>query len=307
MRKSQRVLANRSYLRGLCVRLGAFALVASTLGCRSNDVAGGETTGQLGSQDSDLSIGFSSGQAEPNYLAFRISLVLGGQSVPLQLELTKTPALVSDNYLAVRYDELGQVHKQQKSVPTCLYSGELFAVSPDVPAEFLEPSDGKFHAPSPEAPVRIHGSFASISTCSSEGARLQHRAQAKGWVSAFGKVWHLEVAATPSVVDRYRLLEVHGVRPPADAPLGSVRYTELLRVAPTQSLLREFEAVREGTPQETKYIQVVMVNDQARVERLGNQTEDDTIVLFHMVNALYADSGLTPRTRVVLAGQVSFE
>lgn len=282
------------------LRAGRFAAACVALACSTENVGPPEASVGVGASEISLA------DSEPERLAFQIRLELNGQWVPLLLELQKTPPPIALGYETMRYGAQGLVRTPPQRPPTCLYSGELYAVSSAVPAEFLEAAGASAPRPSLEAPVRIRRSFASVSSCVNGGVSID-RAAVKGWVSAFGKVWHLELAATQAAQARYRLLEVSGVKRQLSTDLVRTRYTGLVRVQPKLRLLSEPRAIREGTPNETKYIQVLAFNDQARVVSAGANVEADTIATVHMVNALFAGSGLTPRTRVVLSGQVSFD
>lgn len=79
-------------------------------------------------------------------------------------------------------------------------------------------------------------------------------------------------------------------------------------VLPLASGALASESFREGTPQETKYVSLLVVNDAARVaERGGAQAAAaETLRFVQEMNAVLAGSGISPRLRVVLRAQLSF-
>ena len=145
--------------------------------------------------------------------------------------------------------------------------------------------------------------FASMNVCTSATGRAAGEA-ASGILRAGDRFWRLwpdpADGDASDGVDHF----AQPLRRGDAAEPEPVRRTTLrqLPVSPVPRL--EF---REGSASETKYLDLVMVSDAARVAQLGGSTEASTIQFVDTMNALLEHSGLTPRLRVTLRAQVLFD
>lgn len=263
---------------GTAFGVGALgSIIAASLACgdgtRGPSAAGAEPA-PLAESQSALTL-----ETAPESLAFRLDI----EGRPFRLTLARSAAPVTSNYQSLRLRSDGTLVPLPPDPAGCSYTGRA------------EPLDGAGEAAS---------GFATLSVCSRETGQPTGRAAA-GVVRALGRFWRL----TPNVADGEALDGVEhflvplqrGDIPPSTEP---ARATSLVRepVDPPREL-----AFREGTDEETKYIDLIIVNDAARVARLGGQTQAEGIRFVEAMNAILADSGLAPRLRVTLRAQVSFD
>jgi hypothetical protein len=61
-----------------------------------------------------------------------------------------------------------------------------------------------------------------------------------------------------------------------------------------------------GVPMETKWVELLVVNDHARFRKWGRNTEISSNNIVNIVDTLYQRAQLTPPVRVVLGAQVTF-
>ncbi len=208
--------------------------------------------------------------------SLRLSLDLEGEEI--FLELHRQPAPAAEGYRSHRVDESGVLRELGADLPSCGYVGRA------VPAGG-EPSG-----------------FVAVSTCPDATGYPAGRAAA-GVLFARGRLWQLTPAAGDDRVEDGVDHWLSAMRHPLDPP-AAVSATRVWMHPESAAPTAEF---REGTPQETKYIELLLVNDARRAALLGGQPELDSFQLIAAANAMLADSGLTPRVRIVLAGQVTFE
>lgn len=147
--------------------------------------------------------------------------------------------------------------------------------------------------------------FAAMSVCTSATGHSAGAA-ASGVLRAGGRFWRL----TPDVADTDASDGIRHFAEPlrrGDAPAGTAEpalETTLYRLPESPAPRLEF---REGTDEETKYIDLVVVNDAARVAELEEGTQATTLQFVDTMNALLETSGLSPRLRVTLRAQVLFD
>lgn len=255
--------------------LGASCLLAGETGCsagRSPDEEAATQTEVLGVAEAALHAAYA-----PGALAF--ALDLNGQQVELSLERLSPPT--ASDYRTFRRT----------------ITGEL---------EVLEPADlGCFYRGTASVVGSADTGFASMSSCADVTGNASGHA-VSGVLRVGGQLWSL----TPDPLDGD---ESDGVnhfaqrmgRPDASGHVADEVRRVTLRRLPESRISRL--AFREGTDKETKYIDLVVVNDAARVAALGASTEATTVQFVDTMNALLEGSGLTPRLRVTLRAQVLFD
>lgn len=205
-----------------------------------------------------------------------LSFTLDGHTFRLDLERAGAPTTSDYRTFTRRRD--GRLVTLPPSPSGCLYRGRVEAL------------DGGSDP-----------GWALVDACRGPST-LEPGAAVAGLVRANGRFWRLEPGAGAAPAEHV-LSPVYRLDAP-DVTFAEPRRTEL-RLEPVSVAPRlEF---REGTEAETKYIDLIMVSDAARVSRLGGQTERDTIQLVAAMNALLEESGLVPRVRVTLRAQVLFE
>jgi hypothetical protein len=215
----------------------------------------------------------------PVTLAFELEL--DGERFELALERTRPPT--TTDYQAFRRTRDGLLIPLPPPSLDCTYRG------------VTEPRSGA-SAPS---------GFAVMSVCP---AATGHEAgeAAQGVLRAGGHFWRL----TPDPLDTNASDGIDHIAEPlrrGDSPASApepARRTTLYRLPESPAPRLEF---REGTDAETKYIDLIAVSDAERVADLGGRTEATTIQFVDTMNALLDTSGLSPRLRVTLRGQVLFD
>lgn len=219
----------------------------------------------------------------PATLAF--GLELEGQSLTLSLE--RSPLPTTHDYQSFRQRADGTLVPVAVPQLGCSYRGGV--------------------VPSASATGVGNGgeAFAAVSVCSDATGRAAGQAVA-GVMRAAGRFWQL--SPDPADLDAEDGVD-HFALPlsRADTPLARAepaRRVTLARRPESPALRLPF---REGTPEETKYIELVLVSDAARVAELGGQAEATGIRFVDTMNALLEQSGLEPRLRVTLRAQVLFD
>lgn len=253
-------------------------LLAAGVGC-----SGGSPPGE------DTATVAAAVTAAPTSLTFETRL----QGRDLLISLRRIPAPVTGKYDVLRLGADGRMTRHSSQAPDCLYEGSLH-----------DRDSGSL----------IEGSFVSVSTC------LQTAGHGPGTALhgtfAFGdRLWTItpEQASAPGATSAGPHEVPHVVVPTAE--LRAAR--DAGREAPTQHIgvrrsTRQVPRVlpaHEGTPWETKYIELLLVNDAARVAEVGGApaAEAAAVALAAEVNTIMVGSGLEPRVRVVLSGQVTFD
>jgi MYXO-CTERM domain-containing protein len=249
-------------------------------GCGSGgaEARAGDARPELRSSSAALVASSTSIETAPAAVAF--DLALDGQRFTLSLQRSEPPT--ASGYQALRRTRSGQLIPLAPPEPGCTYRG------------VTEAADATTAAPG----------FASMSVCSSTTGRAAGQA-ARGFIRAGGRffrIWPDPADADASDGLDHFAQALH--RGDAQAAPEPVQRTTLvpLPVSPVARL-----PFREGTEAETKYLDLVMVSDAARVAELGGATEASTIQFVDTMNALLEGSGLSPRLRVTLRAQVLFE
>jgi Reprolysin (M12B) family zinc metalloprotease/Disintegrin len=252
--------------------LGAVILSPAACGTESAE-SRAAAPASIGSADAALT-------AENAPATLALALDLGGQAFRLELERLAAP---SPNYQNLEVGRDGRLVAVPSRLQSCAYQGR---------AEPLGAGGGA-----------TSSGWAVVDGCAGGGAP---GLSLRGVLRAGGKLWSIEpdaddADASDGALHRalpLRRLDTPGLMPSSALPATLSRQL----VSPAPRL--EF---REGTPEETKYIDLVVVNDAARVAGLGGVLESDTVLIVAAMNALLEDSGLVPRLRVTLRANVAFQ
>jgi MYXO-CTERM domain-containing protein len=258
----------------LSVVLGACADETGSAGTASNGASV-----QLGEQRLALSE-----QIAPDTLAF--DLQIEGRSFRVGLERALAPT--TPDYQSYRVREDGSLAPLLAPLPTCSYRGRAEPLLEDGTSGSTEPSG-----------------FAAASVCSAETGLPNGQALA-GVLRAAGRFWRVTPDRTDTDASdgiNHSLLPLHR----SDAPVGTPEPAVITAVYRAPESLAPRLEFREGTPEETKFIELVLVNDAARVAQLGAATEATGLRFVDTMNALLEDSGIVPRLRVTLRGQILFD
>lgn len=263
------------------VIIGSAALVLS-LGACSVEPGGANTTA-VGGPITEIGLEHAALSVEaPDTLAFRLDLA--GQDFRLALELGRPPTTA--NYQSFRRRADGALVPLPATLQACSYRGRA------------EPVDSAASSSADDS------GFASVSACT-DATGLPAGQAVLGVVRAAGRFWRLSPDASDrDASDGIRHWALPLQRSPSGVGTEQARRTTLHREPESPAPRLEF---REGTPEETKYVELVVVSDAARVAQSGGQTEATGLRFVETMNALLADSGLTPRLRVTLRAQVLFE
>lgn len=259
-------------------RLEGVALSVCLAACADAGPApagGPSSAAELGRTHSALSL-----ETAPETLGF--TLDIDGQPFRMTLERAAPP--LASNYHSYRQRSDGSLVALPVSSDDCSYRGRV------EPMGLADAGDS---------------GFAAVNVCTRVTGQPLGRAAA-GVVRARGRFWRL----TPDVADADAADGIeHWLQPlhRADAPGAAAEvasHAVLRRTLESTAPRLEF---REGTPEETKYIDLIVVNDAARVARLGRRTEAEGIAFVETMNAVLANSGIQPRLRVTLRAQVQFD
>lgn len=250
-------------------------LVAGAGGCGSDHGREGAKVEALGAAQAALSVAIA-----PATLAFEFDLE--GQHIELALERARPPTAAG--YQSFRRTEDGQLVALPPPDLSCTYRGVTEVIG----------------AASGTTP-----GFAAMSVCASA---TQHAAghAARGVIRVNGSLWRL----TPDAADQDASDGIDHLAEPMRRPDASGRVGTVARRVTLQRLAASVAprlAFREGTDEETKYIDLIVVNDAERVAELGDDTEASTLEFVDTMNALLEGSGLVPRLRVTLRSQVLFQ
>jgi hypothetical protein len=222
---------------------------------------------------------------EPAPDALVFTLNIAGRDFRLALQRTAPPTAA--DYRAYELQGNGELLALAAPLPRCSYRGRI---------ELLAPEDGRG--------LTAETGFAAVSICSDETGYATGRALT-GVLRAAGRFWRVSPDLSDSDASdgiRHFLMPLH--RPDAlPAAPETALGTTVFRAAESPALQQEF---REGTPEEIKYIDLLLINDSARMAALGGQAEATGIRFVETMNELLADSGIQPRLRVTLRGQVFF-
>lgn len=260
---------------GLLVSIGACSSGAAPRGDAKTDTLGGADT--LSQASAALSVSIAEA---PATLAFEFDL--DGQHVELSLERAHAPT--TSDYRSFRRTADGKLTALPAPDLDCTYrgvtelSGESAAIAPG---------------------------FAAMSVCASATRHVAGQA-ASGVITIGGRLWRI----SPDPLDQDDSDGVDHLAEPMRRPdasgrvVGDVRHVTLRRLP--ESIAPRL-AFREGTDEETKYIDLIAVNDAERVDALGEDTQAATLQFVDTMNALLEGSGLTPRLRVTLRAQVLFD
>jgi reprolysin (M12B) family zinc metalloprotease/disintegrin len=255
--------------------LGAFTLAAfAACGSTGSTPVGDGVEEGVGRASAALGVGTA-----PATVAY--DFALDGQGFELSLE--RSPAPTTTDYKAFRLTRERALLPLPPPDLGCSYRGAVAAL------------DGADAA----------SGFAAMNVCASATGRSSGEA-ASGVIRAGGRFWRLwpdpaDGDASDGIDHFAQPLHRAGEEPSAAEP---VRHITLRRLP--ESLAPRL-AFREGSDAETKYIDLVVVNDAARVAQLGGNTEATSIQFVDTMNALLDGSGLSPRLRVTLRAQVLFD
>jgi hypothetical protein len=259
------------------------AVVPSLLGLAAcSSVEMGErqgTASELGQVSAAASVATTTSLVDGAPLAVAFALDLDGQSYQLSLE--RSPPPTSQGYQAYRRTREGTLVPLPPADLRCTYRGVT-------------------------APRGASGDagFAALDVCS-RATGLEAGRAARGVIRAGGRFWEL----WPDPADHDLADGVDHFAQPLQRAGGVSLTPEPVRhvtLTPLESEPPRLE-FREGTDAETKYIDLIVVSDAARVAALGGDTEARTLQFVDTMNALLEASGITPRLRVTLRAQVLFD
>ena len=270
-------------------RLTPFAgatLLLSLGACTGPTAANDAETVALRDESGSIELGSSRARlvgSAPETLA--LSVALEGQSFRIDLE--RTPPPTSANYQSFTLRRDGRLVSVPTQLSGCTYEGRVSPI-----------------AANGAVAVAAEG-WAVLDACSGPSTHPLGQAL-RGVLRAHGKFWRIEPDATDldgsdGVLHWAQSLARRDT--PGWTQESAVHATlERQPLSPDRRL--EF---REGTPLETKYIDLIVVNDAARAANVGGLLEADTVSFVAAMNALLAESGVSPRLRVTLRAQVAFE
>jgi len=224
---------------------------------------------------------FDEAASSPTRLAFELEL----EGRPVRVVLHRVAPPVSGDYRVLHLASDGSLGATQVPALECLYRGEIYETNTDAPI------DG----------------FASVTTCI-HTAGAPAGTTMHGVIGVFDRIWSITPTA-PAFDDttgirRHDLVPMEILRDGLAIPQG-------VSIPVTRALLPALPSApfKEGTPQETKYIEAFAVNDVARVAEQGGEAVaiSDTIATVATMNAVIANSGLSPRIRIVLSNQLVFD
>lgn len=213
--------------------------------------------------------------------AVGFELELDGQRFEISLARSEPP--ISAGYRSFRRSSTGALVPMPAPNLGCLYRGvaELAGAPNEKPG------------------------FATMNVCASATGHSAGTA-ASGVIRAAGRYWRL----SPDPADQDESDGVDHFAQPLyrnDTPLAGREPARRLTLTQLPASLTPRLEFREGTDAETKYVDLIVVNDAARVAELGGGVEQTTFEFVETMNALLDGSGLSPRVRVTLRGQVQFD
>lgn len=147
--------------------------------------------------------------------------------------------------------------------------------------------------------------FAAMSVCSNATGHTAGEA-ASGVIRTRDGLWRL----SPDPLDQDESDGIDHFAQPMRRPDASGYVAEEARRVTLRRLPQSVAprlAFREGTDEETKYLDLIVVNDAERVAQLGDDTRATSLQFVDTMNALLDGSGLSPRLRVTLRAQVLFD
>jgi hypothetical protein len=271
----RKTIGRRGRVRFLFPAAGALGLVAMAA-CSSGRAPTGEATiDPLASASTALSLSIA-----PATLGFELDL--DGEHLELALERSQPPTAA--DYRDFQRTRDGRMVALPPLDLSCTYRGLTEVIGGAVDA-----------APG----------FAAMSVCSSATGHAAGQA-ASGVIRTPSGLWRL----SPDPLDQDDSDGIDHLAQPLRRPDASGRVPELTRRVTLRRLPESIAprlAFREGSDEETKYIDLVVVNDAERVAELGGDTRATTLQFVDTMNALLDGSGLSPRLRVTLRSQVLFE
>jgi len=216
--------------------------------------------------------------ATANQLVLDLTLA----QTPLRLLLTPAESPAGSEYTSYEPDASGQLRPTKRKVPTCLYQ-----------AQVLDPATDQ---PLPDA-------YASLSTCVHPHSYPE--GSVYGLIVALGQSWTIEpLPLDPELSDGI----THQVKDGEALRFGLPAPAQLVDVRKANVVIPEVAAFREGLEHETKYLELMVAHDGARLQQFSGDVDammSDSIALVATANTILENSGLTPRLRVALLGQVS--
>ncbi len=201
---------------------------------------------------------------------------------PLRLSLSKKSAPLGKSYQSYQPDGQGGFTKVTKKAPDCFYEGQVY--------------DAKTNALLPDA-------FVGASTCIHPDSYPE--GSLYGLIFVHGKHW--SIAPKKGDSDLSDGVD-HELTATAPLRFGEPSPAKDVVVRSSSVLMPQVARYLEGTEFETKYIELFIGNDERRLELFGGDVdamEQDTLALIADTNLVFTHSGLEPRLRVALLGQMS--
>ena len=205
------------------------------------------------------------------------------QGSPIRLVLRPTTAPTTKEYTSYVVDAHGQLSTVKHTAPSCFYETDIYDASTEKP---------------------LTGAFGSVSTCIKRAG--YDKPTLYGLIYVHGKFWSITpIAGDSDLSDGI----THQFAETAALKLGVVdEKAALVNVNQRFIKVPETAAFREGTPQETKYVEIFVAHDSSRLAAFNGDSEammNDGLAIMASVNTVFANSGLSPRLRSAVIGQIS--
>lgn len=202
----------------------------------------------------------------------------------LRLSLRSADSAASRDYKVWEPGPLGRLVERTVHSPSCLYEADIY---------------------DPHTNQLLPDAYAALSTCLHTSGYVEPTLH--GVIAVFGRTW--SIGPVPGDVDpsdgiTHQLQDNAALR----AGGGQPTPTFSTSVRRTSAILPQVASFREGTPSETKYIELMVVNDQERLALFNGNAElmlADSVAIITATNTIFAHSGLTPRVRIAVKGQVT--
>ena len=199
------------------------------------------------------------------------------------IELEKKSPSVSLGYRHERLSADGKKSLAKSSVSDCFFQGRVF-----------DAGSGEL----------VAGSYVSVTTCLETAGHPLGDA-VRGFISFKDAVWALAPSSEPKGPSGGVF---HTLRSAASWRLGAKNaLTKTIELVPSRRSVQQATSIWEGTPLETKLVELYLISDATRGGALGDQAESAALELIANVNAIFGGSGLEPRVRIVLAGLLELD
>jgi len=201
----------------------------------------------------------------------------------LRLVLRSASSATASDYQVWEPGPHGQLVERKVHAPSCLYEADVY---------------------DPHTNQLLPDAYAALSTCVHTLGYAEPTLY--GLVAAFGRTWSISPA--PGDTDAHDGI-THELRDNAAlrAQAGAVAPL-VTSVRRTTAVVPQTVAFREGTPAETKYVELMVVNDPERLALFNGDSAlmlADSVAIMTAANTIYARSGLEPRVRIAVVGQVT--